>query len=241
MFELRLPSPRFFFPPSPSIYTNLCFVSNRAECQATNEKHFYLRRIKFLLFNFVSCVFLILSARLDCRFEKSIHETTWYWTRTIKCLFVLCVILFLKTSSALPLHPKFIFFLSTHISALHSEASLHSYLLLLCPAAFSLKQKWKLMGNEGKGAHSTDNLLKQIPTYKLISKLSNFRGLLKHLPEDTSAVSRRRFISLCLLRRYSTLMARSLVSHRLSTLPFRLNFRIPESRVKKTMTSLHLF
>lgn len=36
---------------------------------------------------------------------------------------------------------------------------------------------------------------KQIQTYKLISKLSNFRGLLKHLPEDTSAVSRRRSIS----------------------------------------------
>lgn len=31
----------------------------------------------------------------------------------------------------------------------------------------------------------------QIQTYKLISKLSNFRGLLKHLSEDTPTVSRR--------------------------------------------------
>lgn len=87
-----------------------------------------------------------------------------------------------------------------------------------------------------------DNLLrqmkKQIQTYKLISKLSNFRGLLKRLPEDTIAVSRR-FISFHLFpfAHFSTLSPPPLHIRYKSA----FSIRVYTQTIRKMMTSLHLF
>lgn len=103
----------------------------------------------------------------------------------------------------------------------------------------------KINGNEesSETKSASRQMRKQIQTYKLISKLSNFRGLLKHLPEVSSLC--------CQASLYlgANLLPRAVAVHvvllnilclRHKFLPFRLKF-VFASGVCRTMTSLHLF
>lgn len=114
---------------------------------------------------------------------------------------------------------------------------------------FSPRHKRKLMGRMENGKKNFETNLpsrqmrKQIQTYKLISKLSNFRSLLKHLPEDTSAV-RRCFISEPSFRNkpsscsFCNGTSTQQLCHKFA---FSIKVYIHSQRRVPTMTSLHLF